>query len=600
MSDGSDEPLLVEGAAEAWDADIEAVGAARRTPAPNVATLLRDMRPSEMIDFLRHKGVLKVGSFEFDEDLVLAAVGDETFLTLPSKTRELVNPEQCWKAELRRRATSNGRTLGLASGGGGNQAAERARRGINSGKSNAEWSRVRAEAFVVNIEDAAAPDVEGLVGPLLRRYQAGALSFSTFALPAVQSLLQYKWHRFARKLLFAEFLVYATWLACFSAFAILWQDEDAGASLSQLVASSSGRMTIALELVASICMLPFLAIEIGTIQAYGWAGWFSIWNALDTVTYVFQALITLLHLSRVGADSGWLSVVVAVQAVALWLRLNYFSRLFGQSSFSFSFVDSLRDVVSDASAYMAFMMLLLWGFALSFAVLFRHEQEGFEQFSSIGRSLLTVFGFALGGVDLELMRSASNARAALTLGLLLQFSVSILLMNMLTGLMCTSFNRATENEDQRVLLSLASVIDELEATLPPSVERWLIGPFEARPPFIHVLRISASAEDGGGGRARKSAGGDGGNEEDEEDEEDGGNDAGRGWQVSKRDGARDGGRGGGGGGGGASEGDVVAMRRELAALRKQVQALHDTLSLAVPSLPPSPPQVTLPAASKRK
>jgi hypothetical protein len=34
----------------------------------------------------------------------------------------------------------------------------------------AGWSRnVAVEAFVVNIRDAAAPDVEGLVNPLLKR-----------------------------------------------------------------------------------------------------------------------------------------------------------------------------------------------------------------------------------------------------------------------------------------------------------------------------------------------------------------------------------------------------------------------------------------------
>jgi hypothetical protein len=604
MSDGGDptEVLLVENAEAAWG-DIEAVGASgpggrRAAPAPDVSELLAAMRPGEMIEFLRTKGVLKVGSFEYDEDLVLAAVGEETFLTMPAETRELANPEAAWRAELHRLAASRNR--GFSSSG--NKAAERARRGAASGKANADWTRVTAEAFVVNVRDAAAPDVDGLVGPLLRRHQAGALPFSVFALPSIQALLQYKWQRFARKVLLVEFLVYATWLACFSAFAILWQDEDTSATLAQLAATHAGRLTIGLELIGSICMLPFLLLEIGTIQAYGFGGWFSVWNGLDTITYVFQALITLLHISRVGADSGWLSIVVAVQAVALWTRLTYFSRLFGSSSFSFSFVDSLTDVVNDAGSAFGFVLLLLWGFALSFAVLFRREQEGFEQFSTIGRSLLTVFGFALGGVDLEVMLQSHNARAALALGLLLQFGVSLLLMNMLTGLMCSSFNRSTEHEDQKVLLSLASIIDEIEAVMPPAVERWLIGSFAARPPFIHVLRISASTDDVvcAPRKNKDAAGASAPADQDDEDESDDEADkagGGSGWQVSRRGGGGEGGRGGGGG---ASSGEVAAMRRELAALRKQVQALHDTLSLAVPSLPPSPPQVALPAASKRK
>jgi hypothetical protein len=603
MSDNSDahDQLLVAGASEAWD-DIEghvprgpgddddgrgkrrAAAAATAPAAPDAATLVSRCSPAELVEFLRTRGVLRVGTFEVDQDLVLQAVGtDKTFLTLAASTRDLPDPEGTWRRELERRAAGSGG--GGAASGLGQRQRRRARPGAASAAavapSAAAWSRVTAEAFVVNVRDAGAPDVDGLVHALLRRYQAGALSFSAFALPSVQAILQYKWHTFAKKLLLAEFAIYAVWLVSFSAFAILWQDEDPAASLAQLVATRSGLWTVALELVASICMIPFLAIEVGTIRAYGLAGWFGVWNALDTATYVCQAAICYLHLSRVGADSGWLSIVVAFQSVCLWTRLNYFSRLFGQSSFSFSFVDSLRAVVRDTAAYMAFLVLLLWGFALSFAVLFRREQEGFEQFASVGRSLLTVFGFALGGVDLDIMSHAHNPRAALCLGLLLQFSVSILLMSLLTGSMCASFGRATEHEDQRVLLSLATVIDELEATMPPRVERALAGAFAARPPFIHVLRIRAGGGGGGGGGVGGGVGGGGGGEEDEDDDDEAGD-----WRVSRR------GKGGGGGSGG--DDDAAAVRRELAALRRQVQALHDTLSLAVPSLPPSPPQVLPP------
>jgi hypothetical protein len=45
---------------------------------------------------------------------------------------------------------------------------------------------VVVEAFVVNIKDAAAPDIAGLVNPLLHRYNAGGCHYSVFGLPAVQ------------------------------------------------------------------------------------------------------------------------------------------------------------------------------------------------------------------------------------------------------------------------------------------------------------------------------------------------------------------------------------------------------------------------------
>lgn len=55
------------------------------------------------------------------------------------------------------------------------------------GPTNAGWSsKIPVLAYVVTIRDAARPDKDGLLQPLLRRWQAGGCSYSVFALPAVQ------------------------------------------------------------------------------------------------------------------------------------------------------------------------------------------------------------------------------------------------------------------------------------------------------------------------------------------------------------------------------------------------------------------------------
>lgn len=35
-------------------------------------------------------------------------------------------------------------------------------------------------------------------------------------------------------------------------------------------------------------MAPFLLLELGTIPAYGVAGWMDVWNGLDLLTYLLQ------------------------------------------------------------------------------------------------------------------------------------------------------------------------------------------------------------------------------------------------------------------------------------------------------------------------
>ena len=76
---------------------------------------------------------------------------------------------------------------------------------------------------MVNVKGAAKSDDEGLLQPLLKRYQAGAVGLPVFGLPAVQAVIEFKWHRFARRLLLAELAFFLVWLASFFAFTILFQ-----------------------------------------------------------------------------------------------------------------------------------------------------------------------------------------------------------------------------------------------------------------------------------------------------------------------------------------------------------------------------------------
>lgn len=56
-----------------------------------------------------------------------------------------------------------------------------------------------------------------------------------------------------------------------------------------------------------------------------------------------------------------------------------------------------------------------------------------QQFSDVGHSMLTMFTYALGGVDLDIMLGSSNPEAAIFLSLLYQFAMGTVLMSLLTG-----------------------------------------------------------------------------------------------------------------------------------------------------------------------
>ncbi len=66
------------------------------------------------------------------------------------------------------------------------------------------------------------------------------------------------------------------------------QDEDLSLTLSQLVETKRGIITVASEALALLGMTPFLYIEICTVLEYGPKRWLSIWNLMDLATYFLQ------------------------------------------------------------------------------------------------------------------------------------------------------------------------------------------------------------------------------------------------------------------------------------------------------------------------
>ena len=64
----------------------------------------------------------------------------------------------------------------------------------------------------------------------------------------------------------------------------------------------------------------------------------------------------------------------------------------------------------DIRWYLFFLLLMMWGFACAFCVLFRQDQEGHEQFADVAHALLTMFTYALGGVDMSITDGTTNPR----------------------------------------------------------------------------------------------------------------------------------------------------------------------------------------------
>ncbi|PRW33106.1 transient receptor potential channel [Chlorella sorokiniana] len=421
---------------------------------------------------------MQVAQLDLQDKLVLSKIGDDSIITMGAD-RPDIDFEAAWKRELGQPAVTQ-----------------------------TGWSStIPVCAYVVSIRNAAAADKDGLLQPLLKRWQAGGLSYTAFALPAVQAVIDWKWNRFCKRLVLWELAFFLLWLFSFFDFTVVFQDEDTHASLHQLLSSARGRLTVACNILALVGMAPFLVIEVSTMKAYGLWNWATVWNVNDLATYIIQygwslytwvvnvndlatyiiqIAVVVMHLGRLSISSDWLSILASAQCILLLFRLQYFSRVFRATRFSF--LDSLKEVIHDVKWYLVFLLLMLGGFATSFHILYRRDQEKHDNFSTIGKSIMTMVTWsAAADADLNpLYENAHNPVAGSVLACLFVFVLATVLMNLLISIMTNTLDKVTENEGLRMLLSKAQAIDELESTIPSWIERLFPGLY---PAYLHVLRV---------------------------------------------------------------------------------------------------------------
>ena len=451
--------------------------------------------PNEVIKTLQNRGVSKLGELKVPDVLALNAFNQAEIITIGSDTRD-IDYAKVWKKELNDRAAKDKDKLTVG------------------------WETdLVLEAYVVNIKRAASHDKDGLLHPLLLRWQAGALSMSIFGLPAVQAVVNYKWEKFARKLLMFELCLFLVWLASFFVFTWLFQDENLSLSLFELVHTPAGIVTVICQILTLLAVIPFIILEHGQVLAYGFNGYLDLWNGLDLLTHLLQLTITGCYLTRTALDSEFLTIACAAQCVCLLFKLQFYSRVF--KSTRFAFLEAVRDVVSEIRYYFLFWLIILVGFAGAFHILFRQDQKHGktgEHFSTISRSILYLFSNQEGLEEIEDMLDTSIPKAAVALAVAFQFIMGMVLSNIIISIMTGALERVNQNEALKWVLHKIVIIDELELTIPP----WLEAKFpEWSPCYVHVLRIDPDRvdrvqlgelwqeKDGEGGREEKSGGGGG-------------------------------------------------------------------------------------------
>ncbi|KAK9804624.1 hypothetical protein WJX73_000016 [Symbiochloris irregularis] len=459
---GTSQPLLDEGNDTA-PAEHDDTHAAEEGARLNIQQEIYT-HPDRAVRWLISKGALRLGSFKVQDTTVRELLRSDEILTLGAASKD-VDWQRLWSAILNADD-------------------------IEEGARDKLVAEMEVEAFVVDVPLAAHADDAGILNPLIKRFHEGLCAQRIFASPAVRAVIMFKWNAWAKRLLYAEFAAYLIWLICFQAFTLLFQDEDVSQPLSKLFQQHPVRevFTIALLVVSTLGMAPFLYIEVCTVAEYG-PLWLNAWNIMDVLTYAAQIAIAALYLGRIHLESNYFSVLVALQVLLLWIKVQYFARVLQPTSNPF--METLRSVIMQTKWFIFLLLLTVYGFAAAFYTLFRYDQ-GTDDFDTIWHSVLTMVGVMLGGADIKLFYGSHNAGVCIALLLVFIFAMSLVLLNCLIGIMADACSRVSNSDQSLFLFSRAQIIDELETVIPRSIRMRCPGWY---PRYVHFLQVNKKSAD---------------------------------------------------------------------------------------------------------
>jgi len=189
--------------------------------------------------------------------------------------------------------------------------------------------------YRVDIKYAANVLGEGILRPLLLKADTGEADDTVWDFPAVRAVIDFKWTHWARRYLIAEFLLYLGWLLCFVGFMTIYIEKNLDKSFHHHM--DGGDMTFALiayvlDAGSLLFMCPFLAIDYNTIHYYKWQ-WLSMWNVLDSLAYILQFLVSVLHFTHTEFKSKFYVTLLAAQCTLLFIKVQYFARYVCELSF---------------------------------------------------------------------------------------------------------------------------------------------------------------------------------------------------------------------------------------------------------------------------
>eukprot|EP00210_Caulerpa_lentillifera_P000770 g745.t1 len=334
----------------------------------DLKTMFEEYDPQQLIQVIGKHGVMLLGTMRIEEWLVNREFGGRSTITIGKDDVYSKDWERMWMDELM--------------GGGKRYEPD-------------SYNRlVQVEAFVVTIKNASGVRNQGLLFPLLQRWEANACPIEVWGLATVRALVSYKWNHWAKKYVMAQFILYIFWVISFLILALKYQPSDLGQAPGTLWnENANGRLMICSALACQLFMFPFTFVCIRRMIGSAWQ-WFNFWDIFDILTQVMQVICTTVYLLETRITTRTFNVMLATQTILLIAKIQFFARAF--VAVESSMLDTLKAVVGGIRWYLLLLILTLYSFACAFLILYRTEYTDCEDFKNILHSIMSMYSLMLG------------------------------------------------------------------------------------------------------------------------------------------------------------------------------------------------------------
>jgi len=154
----------------------------------DLTRIFAEYNPEQLMQVIGKHGVMLLGEMDVDEWLVRREFEGRSTLTVGREEMHITDWDSMWTEHLWK-----GKKYEAAY----------------------EDNLIRVEAFVVTIRNAAGIRNNGLLYPLIERWENNNSDMDVWGLPTVRALVSYKWNHWAKKYVAIQFVIYLLWVASF-------------------------------------------------------------------------------------------------------------------------------------------------------------------------------------------------------------------------------------------------------------------------------------------------------------------------------------------------------------------------------------------------